>query len=255
MPPKGKRKAKDTGEGPTKPKKARRKADEFADQVPYIVRKKICGVFGQSRGYHDSGSDDETPDDGFDAAMAVEEQMEEKVEHVAMDVEKRIARGEQVSTGIIMGDWKVYSPNFMNLRNHPNDPGRMVAGEPRDWRTWSTGSLKIGPESVDPSIISTRTVGMLRLDGIEHDWHIYMDVPEFASLQAVPCQAVRHIPAQPSRPDSADEVFGKREARVGVFFFGEGCLKIKVPAIYLGGKKQWNRWVTLFGVREAEQEA
>ena len=78
-----------------------------------------------------------------------------------------------------------------------------------------------------------------------------MDIPEFASLEAVPCQAVCHVPAQPSPPTSADEVFGSWEAKIGVFFFGDGCLKIRISAIYLQGKKEWNKWITLYGVREA----
>ncbi|KAF2830440.1 hypothetical protein CC86DRAFT_161571 [Ophiobolus disseminans] len=225
--------------------------DEFANHMPYAYRKNINNFFGQFSGYkHPDSDDDGEPDDGFDAAVEVEEKYEEQVETVAEHLAQKIHNGEQVSTGIIMGNWTLHSPDYLNLREVQHRDIQSIIG-PCDFRYWVCGSLQINNASADTSVIGTATVGKLFLNGFEDKcWHVYSNVPEMASLDAQACQAVRHMLVHKDRPESAEEVFGEREARVGVLFFGEGCLKMKVPGIHLGGKEQWNRWITLYGVRE-----
>jgi hypothetical protein len=151
-----------------------------------------------------------------------------------------------------MGNWTLYSPDYLNLCEVMDRPRTWKRGAARDYRKWSTGTLKIKNESADPSIISSSTVGVLNLDGFESDWRIFMDVPQLASLEAQPCHVVRNMAARSDRLKPAEGQFGNKEARVGVFFFGDGCMKIKIPSVHLGGKEHAGRWVTLYGVREAE---
>jgi hypothetical protein len=193
----------------------------------------------------DSDDDDtssEGMDDGFDDAMAVEEQYEEKVETLQSELRLKLHSGEQVLIGNVRGVWNMYSPRYLDLREVNSRQKRWATGSSRNYNDWKTGTLKVGDEYGDASTFGTDTVGSLHLDGFENDWHVYMNIPQLATLETRMCTAVKQA-------SSGREPRGA-EVHVGVCFLGDGCLKIKVPSISLAGQEEWNRYITLYGVLE-----
>jgi hypothetical protein len=87
-------------------------------------------------------------------------------------------------------------------------------------------------------------MGLLHLDGFENDWRIYLDVPQLAIHEVRQCTATAVKPSLACREPSTSEV------QVGMYFLGDGYMKIKVPSISLAGPEGWNRHVVLYGVRE-----
>jgi hypothetical protein len=103
MPPKGKRKATNPPVADAAPEKkeSRRWKEDFADDIPYEFRKGLDKFFSQFIANDEDEDDEEGAyDDGFDAALAIEEEFEEKVEGVARLLGRVLQTGEQPATGI-----------------------------------------------------------------------------------------------------------------------------------------------------------
>ncbi|RYN21489.1 hypothetical protein AA0112_g10212 [Alternaria arborescens] len=131
------------------------------------------------------------------------------------------------------GQWDLYSPNLLDLREAEH------RGEIHyHFRQWKTGTLVIGDHTNNTALSSTDVTASLSLTGLENDWHIPLDVPKLASLDLVPLTGVR-------KNYSGS---GNAEVRLGISFLGNGYLKMRIPGIYIGGKKQWRRHITLYGV-------
>jgi hypothetical protein len=185
-------------------------------------------------------------DDGFDNAMAVEEQYEEKVETVQHELRLKLSNGEQVLAENLRGIWNIYSPRYLDLCEAKSRPSQWDTGLCRNYSNWQAGTLKIGDEYGDASIFGTDTVGLLHLDGFENDWRIYINTPQLATLETRQCTAVKQA--------SSGRGPRRAEVQIGVYFLGDGCLKIKVPSISLAGQEEWNRYVVLYGVHEQVHE-
>ncbi|KAF2036552.1 hypothetical protein EK21DRAFT_105868 [Setomelanomma holmii] len=216
--------------------------DQFADDIPYFYRKGIQNMFKNffpTLGNDDDDDDADDDFDGFNAAMAIEETYEARVETLAHDVAINLQTCEPILVGDIHGKWNMYSPNYLDLREVA---ARFSKGAPRHYRDWKTGTLEIGDEQGNPAILSSQVVGALRLDGLEHNWRVFMDVPEFVEMEGRACRTVKKTFAGSQTMDS--------EITVGVYFFGEGLMKMKINGVSLGRREETNRWVTLYGVRE-----
>ena len=180
-----------------------------------------------------SDLDDFEVDDGYEKAMKVEEEYERSVEKAHRHLAIKSAREEEIQAGDVQGQWDLYSPNLLDLREAEH------RGEIHyHFRQWKTGTLVIGDQTNDPVLSSTEVTASLSLDGLENDWHIPLNVPKLASLDLVPLTGVR-------KNYSGS---GNAEVRLGISFLGNGYLKMRIPGIYIGGKKQWRRHITLYGV-------
>tara|TARA_R110002003_G_scaffold357_6_gene19121 strand:+ start:907 stop:1521 length:615 start_codon:yes stop_codon:yes gene_type:complete len=185
-------------------------------------------------------SDDEISNDpdGFDAAMANEEEYAARVETLAHDVMTRLQLCEPILVGEVRGKWNIYSPNYLDMY----EVADRFSAELRHYGNWKTGTLEIGEEQRDPAIISKELVGVMKLDGFEYDWRIFMNVPEFVVEEARSCPAIKET--------SMGRKMMKSEIKIGVYFYSNGLMKMKIPGISLGGNEEMGRWVTLYGVRE-----
>ncbi|CAN9145646.1 unnamed protein product [Alternaria alternata] len=140
---------------------------------------------------------------------------------------------KEIQAGDVQGQWDLYSPNLLDLREAEH------RGEIHyHFRQWKTGTLVIGYHINNTALSSTDVTASLSLAGLENDWHIPLDVPKLASLDLVPLTGVR-------KQYSGS---GNAEVRLGISFLGNGYLKMRIPGIYIGGKKQWRRHITLYGV-------
>ena len=180
-----------------------------------------------------SDLDDFEVDDGYEKAMKVEEEYERSVEKAHRHLAIKSAREEEIQAGDVQGQWDLYSPNLLDLREAEH------RGEIHyHFRQWKTGTLVIGDHTNNTALSSTDAIASLSLADLENDWHIPLDVPKLASLDLVPLTGVRK-----NYTGS-----GNAEVRLGISFLGNGYLKMRIPGIYIGGKKQWRRHIPLYGV-------
>jgi hypothetical protein len=180
-----------------------------------------------------SDLDDFEVDDGYEKAMKVEEEYERSVEKAHRYLAIKSAREEEIQAGDVQGQWDLYSPNLLDLREAEH------RGEIHyHFRQWKTGTLVIGDHTNNTALSSTDAIASLSLADLENDWHIPLDVPKLASLDLVPLTGVRK-----NYTGS-----GNAEVRLGISFLGNGYLKMRIPGIYIGGKKQWRRHIPLYGV-------
>jgi hypothetical protein len=214
-------------------------------ELPYEARIGIRNLFNSvvetDAGHQDSDESDSSAsdlddfevDDGYEKAMKVEEEYERSVDNAHRHLAIKSAREEEIQAGDVQGQWDLYSPNLLDLREAEH------RGEIHyHFRQWKTGTLVIGDQTNDPVLSSTEVTASLSLDGLENDWHIPLNVPKLASLDLVPLTGVR-------KNYSGS---GKAEVRLDISFLGNGYLKMRIPGIYIGGKKQWRRHITLYGV-------
>ncbi|KAF7681074.1 hypothetical protein GT037_000050 [Alternaria burnsii] len=180
-----------------------------------------------------SDLDDFEIDDGYEKAMKVEEEYERSVEKAHRYLAIKFNREEEIQAGDVRGQWDLYSPNLLDLRESEH------RGEiHHHFHQWKTGSLVIGDHTNNTVLSPTDVTASLSLTGFENDWHVSLDVPKLASLDLVPLTGVRK-----NYTGS-----GNAEARLGISFLGNGYLKMRIPGIYNRGKKQWRRHITLYGV-------
>lgn len=174
--------------------------------------------------------------------MAIEEAHEARVETIAHDVMFRVQECEPILVGEVHGKWNIYSPNYLDMMEVADRS--VPVAEQRHYGSWKTGTLEIGEEQRDPAIISKEKeiVGVMRLAGLEYDWRFFMNAPEFVVPEARSCTAIKETSSGSGKM--------KSEIKVGVYFYGSGLMKMKVPGISLGGNKEMGRWVTLYGVRK-----
>jgi hypothetical protein len=226
------------GRRPTK-KASRKKKINFEDEVPYAVRKQFSDLFKFA-----ITERFENDDDGFNAALAIEERFEQEVEMVQHELGLKIQSGEQVPVCNLRGVWNLYSPNYLNLREVGSRKTQLATEKHRHYRDWERGTFKIGNEYGEASTFGTDTLGLLHLDGFKNDWRIYLNVPQLATHEVRQCTATAVKPSLARREPSTSEV------QVGMYFLGNGYMKIKVPSISLAGPEEWSRHVVLYGVRE-----
>ncbi|CAN9079472.1 unnamed protein product [Alternaria sp. RS040] len=180
-----------------------------------------------------SDLDDFEIDDGFEKAMKVEEEYERSVEKAHRHLAIKSAREEELQAGDAQGQWDLYSPNLLDLRESEH------RGEIHyHFRHWKTGSLVIEDHTNNTALSPTDVTASLSLAGLENEWHISLDAQKLASLDLVPLTGVRQ----------RYSVSGNAEVRLGISFLGNGYLKMRISGIYIGGKKQWGRHITLYGV-------
>ncbi|KAH7093284.1 hypothetical protein FB567DRAFT_171464 [Paraphoma chrysanthemicola] len=214
-------------------------------ELPYFYRKGLENVFKNWFPSPSPDSDEESglaDPDGFNAAMAIEEAHEVRVETIAHDVMFRVQECEPILVGEVHGKWNIYSPNYLDMVEVADRS--VPIAEQRHYGSWKTGTLEIGEEQRDPAIVSKEKeiVGVMRLAGLEYDWRIFMHAPEFVVPEARSCTAIKETSSGSGKM--------KSEIKVGVYFYGSGLMRMKVPGISLGGNKEMGRWVTLYGVRE-----
>jgi hypothetical protein len=65
-----------------------------------------------------------------------------------------------------------------------------------------------------------------------------LNLPKLASLELRALQGIR----------KNYKGSGNAEVRLGIYFLGNGYLKMRIPGIYIAGKKEWRRHITLYGV-------
>ncbi|CAN9093264.1 unnamed protein product [Alternaria alternata] len=214
-------------------------------ELPYEARIGIRNLFNSvvetDAGHRDSDESDSSAsdlddfevDDGYEKAMKVEEEYERSVEKAHRYLAIKSAREEEIQAGDVQGQWDLYSPNLLDLREAEH------RGEIHyHFRQWKTGTLVIGDHTNNTALSSTDAIASLSLADLENDWHIPLDVPKLASLDLVPLTGVRK-----NYTGS-----GNAEVRLGISFLGNGYLKMRIPGIYIGGKKQWRRHIPLYGV-------
>ncbi|CAN9174441.1 unnamed protein product [Alternaria alternata] len=214
-------------------------------ELPYEARIGIRNLFNSvvetDAGHQDSDESDSSAsdlddfevDDGYEKAMKVEEEYERSVEKAHRYLAIKSAREEEIQAGDVQGQWDLYSPNLLDLREAEH------RGEIHyHFRQWKTGTLVIGDHTNNTALSSTDAIASLSLADLENDWHIPLDVPKLASLDLVPLTGVRK-----NYTGS-----GNAEVRLGISFLGNGYLKMRIPGIYIGGKKQWRRHIPLYGV-------
>lgn len=118
--------------------------------------------------------------------MKVEEEYERRVERAHRHVAIKSAREGEIQAGDVQGQWDLYSPNLLDLREAEH------RGEIHyHFRQWKTGNLVIGDHTNNTALSSTDVTASLSLTGLENDWHIPLDVPKLASLDLVPLTGVR----------------------------------------------------------------
>ncbi|CAN9106859.1 unnamed protein product [Alternaria alternata] len=214
-------------------------------ELPYEARIGIRNLFNSvvetDAGHQDSDESDSSAsdlddfevDDGYEKAMKVKEEYERSLEKAHRHLAIKSAREREVQAGDVQGQWDLYSPNLLDLREAEH------RGEIHyHFRQWKTGTLVIRNQTNSPVLSSTEVTASLSLDGLENDWHIPLNVPKLASLDLIPLTGIRK-----EYPGS-----GNAEVRLSISFLGNGYLKMRIPGIYIGGKKQWRRHITLYGV-------
>jgi hypothetical protein len=125
-------------------------------------------------------------DDGYEKAMKVEEEYERRVERVHRHLVIKPAREGEIQAGDVQGQWDLYSPNLLDLREAEHG-GEIYY----HFRQWETGTLVIGDHTNNTALSSTDVTASLSLAGLENDWHIPLDIPKLASLDLVPLTGVR----------------------------------------------------------------
>jgi hypothetical protein len=181
-------------------------------------------------------ADFELDGDGYDTAMKVEEENEKRVERAQRHLAIRRHREEDVQVGDVRGEWDLYSPDYLDLCEVDNR-ALLCAGR-FNFHQWKTGKLVIGDHTSETALSSTEATATLSLKGLEHEWHMPLNLPKLASLELRALKGIR----------KNYQGSGNAEVRLGIYFLGKGYLKMRIPGIYIAGKKEWRRHITLYGV-------
>ncbi|KAI4698331.1 uncharacterized protein J4E84_001467 [Alternaria hordeiaustralica] len=181
-------------------------------------------------------ADFEVDGDGYDAAMKVEEEHEKRVERAHGHLAIRLHREEEVQVGDVRGEWDLYSPNYLDL--HEVDNRALIYTGHFNFHQWKTGKLVIGDHRNDTALSSMEVTAKLSLTGLKNEWHFPLNLPRLASVELQPLQGIRQN----------YEGAGNPEVRIGISFLGNGYLKMRIPGIYIAGKKEWRRHLTFYGI-------
>jgi hypothetical protein len=174
----------DMGEQPASKRKAR-KDDGFGFEWPYpfwkILRNQMKKFIIPASDY-DSDDSDKPVDDGFDAQMDIEREYEDRIEMAARRLAISNARGDQVQAGSIVGDWDIYGPDYLDLREVELRKS-WKEGKRFDFRHYKNGTLSIMELNDDTLVSNMDATGALWLDDFEYDWHIPINVHQIASTK------------------------------------------------------------------------
>ncbi|KAI4605018.1 hypothetical protein J4E83_010889 [Alternaria metachromatica] len=181
-------------------------------------------------------ADFEVDGDGYDAAIKVEEEHEKRVERAHRHLAIRLHREEEVELGDVRGEWDLYSPNYLDL--HEVDNRALIYTGHFNFHQWKTGKLIIGEHSSDTALSSMEATAKLSLTGLRNEWHLPLNLPKASSVELQPLQGIRQN----------YEGAGNPEVRLGISFLGNGYLKMRIPGIYIAGKREWRRHLTFYGI-------
>jgi hypothetical protein len=174
--------------------------------------------------------------------MDIEREFEDRLEMAAHKLAISNAMGEQVPAENITGDWDIYGPDYLDLREVTLRES-WKEGKRFDFRHYKNGTLRIMELSDDALVSTMDATGALWLDGFEYDWHIPINVHQVASTEVRAYQAIKR------KKIGRDS--GNSEVGVGFYFLGNGYLKLKIPSISLRNQEEWGRYTTLYGINRS----
>jgi hypothetical protein len=230
---------------PAAPKKAAApRKNRFGVEVPYWYKKNVATFLEApiDTGSESFDSEEDGADDGFNIVMKGEEHYEELIEGIEDDLRLKLQVGMHVPAGDIRGEWDIHSPNYLDPRKVDRRP-LSWGGEFYDFRNFKRGKLSIGNVGGEGLVKTLDVIGLLDLDGFEEVWRIPMNIPQFASGEVQPVQAIRKRDGYSGHKDS--------EVQLGFWFLGNGYLKFKIPAISLSGIEEAGRFITLYGINRS----